>query len=100
MSDDDKRVRPLGRQNLGRGLAALFGEESASVNTDGLDKSRAQNTLPIEFLRPGKFQPRHNFDPAQIQSLVESIREKGILQPILVRRVLSDPNMYEIVAGE
>lgn len=86
------------RPKLGRGLAALFGEESADYAE--LDKARPAKAVPIEFLRPGKYQPRHRFDPSQIQSLVDSIKEKGILQPILVRRLASEPNAYEIVAGE
>jgi ParB family chromosome partitioning protein len=61
---------------------------------------RPLKMVPIEFLRPGRFQPRHNFDPVQIQSLVDSVREKGILQPILVRRVADETNAFEIVAGE
>ncbi len=85
-------------KNLGRGLAALFGEESADYAE--LDKARPAKAVPIEFLRPGKYQPRHRFDQAQIQSLVDSVKEKGILQPILVRRLASEPNAYEIVAGE
>ncbi len=85
-------------KNLGRGLAALFGEESADYAE--LDKARPAKTVPIEFLRPGKYQPRQRFDSAQIQSLVDSIKAQGILQPILVRRLASEPNAYEIVAGE
>jgi ParB family chromosome partitioning protein len=54
--------------------------------------------LPVERLRPGKFQPRRRFDEDRIQDLVESIREKGVLQPILVRRDGEDG--YEIIAGE
>lgn len=102
MSDegDTKKARPAGRQNLGRGLAALFGEETVAAATAELDKVRPLKMVPVEYLRPGKFQPRHNFDPAQIQSLVESVREKGILQPILVRRIPNEPNAFEIVAGE
>jgi ParB family chromosome partitioning protein len=85
-------------KNLGRGLAALFGEESADYAE--LDKARPAKAVPIEFLRPGKYQPRHRFDPSQIQSLVDSVKQKGILQPILVRRLAGEPNAYEIVAGE
>jgi ParB family chromosome partitioning protein len=98
---DTRKARPAARQNLGRGLAALFGEDNAgATDTTDLDKSRALKMLPIEHLRPGRFQPRHHFDPAQIQSLVDSVREKGVLQPILVRRLTGEPNAYEIVAGE
>ena len=101
MSDegDIRKARPINRQNLGRGLAALFGDDAAAESAE-LDKSRPLRMVAIEFLRPGRFQPRRQFDPAQIQSLVDSVREKGILQPILVRRIPNEPNAYEIVAGE
>lgn len=100
MSDesDIKKAKPANRQNLGRGLAALFGDTPAEGAE--LDKSRSLRMVPIEFLRPGRFQPRRQFDPEQIQSLVDSVREKGILQPILVRRLPDETNAYEIVAGE
>ncbi len=97
---DTRKARQTGRQNLGRGLAALFGEETQAADNAELDRIRPLKMVPIEFLRPGRFQPRHNFDPVQIQSLVDSVREKGILQPILVRRLPNEPNAYEIVAGE
>jgi ParB family chromosome partitioning protein len=97
---DTRKARQAGRQNLGRGLAALFGEETQAADNAELDRLRPLKMVPIEFLRPGRFQPRHNFDPVQIQALVDSVREKGILQPILVRRLPNEPNAYEIVAGE
>jgi ParB family chromosome partitioning protein len=99
MSADGDKTGAVSRpKNLGRGLAALFGEESADYAE--LDKARPAKAVPIEFLRPGKYQPRHNFDPVQIQSLVDSVKAQGILQPILVRRLANEPNAYEIVAGE
>jgi len=97
-ADSDKQGAVSRPKNLGRGLAALFGEESADYAE--LDKARPAKAVPIEHLRPGKYQPRQNFDPAQIQSLVDSVKAKGILQPILVRRLAGEPNAYEIVAGE
>src|SRR3546814_17246929 len=86
------------RTNLGRGLAALFGEENEDYAS--LDKVRSTKTVPIERLRPGRFQPRHHFDEATVNALAESIRAQGILQPILVRRHPERPNEFEIVAGE
>ncbi|MSO53520.1 MAG: ParB/RepB/Spo0J family partition protein [Rhodospirillales bacterium] len=83
------------RQNLGRGLSALLGDVVAEPQ-----KTTAPATLPIEFLRPGKYQPRHTIGGASLEELTQSIREKGILQPILVRRHPSDANAYEIIAGE
>jgi ParB family chromosome partitioning protein len=86
------------RTNLGRGLAALFGEENEDYAS--LDKVRSTKSVPIEHLRPGRFQPRHHFDEAAVASLAESIKAQGILQPILVRRHPERANEFEIVAGE
>ena len=86
------------RTNLGRGLSALLGEEAADPTESG--PSSETNTVPVEFLHPGRYQPRHKIDEAQIKDLTESIREKGILQPILVRRHPDEANIFEIIAGE
>ena len=86
------------RTNLGRGLAALFGEDNEDYAS--LDKVRSTKTVPIEHLRPGRYQPRHHFDEGAVEALAESIKAQGILQPILVRRVPDRPNEFEIVAGE
>ncbi|MGQ9366306.1 ParB/RepB/Spo0J family partition protein [Azospirillum sp. ST 5-10] len=97
--DDSKRAAEGGRRtNLGRGLSALFGE--ATEDYSALDKVRQSKQVPIDFLRPGKYQPRRSFDEGAIQSLVDSVREKGILQPLLVRRTSESANDYEIIAGE
>ncbi len=92
MSEDKKR------KNLGMGLDALLGEENEDYAE--LDKVRNTKDVAIDFLQPGKYQPRHNFDEKNIKDLALSIKEKGILQPILVRRQPDDPNYYEIIAGE
>ena len=86
------------RHNLGRGLAALFGEQGEDYTE--ADRQRHWKTVPVAFLRPSPFQPRHGFDEERIGPLVASVREKGILQPILVRRHGQEPETYEIVAGE
>ena len=86
------------RRNLGRGLSALLGD-----NGDGLppvDEDRTSRMVPIEFLQPGRYQPRRRIDDDQINDLAQSIREKGILQPILVRRHPDQANAFEIIAGE
>jgi len=82
------------KSGLGRGLSALIGEES--VPTRG--EARAVRTLPVAFLKPNRFQPRKTFAAEDLHDLTESVREKGILQPILVRPLGADS--YEIVAGE
>ena len=82
-----------GRQ-LGRGLSALFGEETEDYAV------RQSKMVPIGYLRAGRFQPRRDFDDAQMDTLVQSVKKHGILQPLVVRPDPDDPNSYEIVAGE
>jgi ParB family transcriptional regulator, chromosome partitioning protein len=86
------------RRNLGRGLSALFGEESEEYAAP--DRARAGKTVPIGFLRAGRFQPRRRFDDDALRALADSIREQGVLQPLLVRRHPEAANAYEIIAGE
>ncbi len=89
--------KPGGRQ-LGRGLSALFGDEKPALAE--ANSNRQTMSVPIEFIRANPNQPRRNFDPEQINSLVASIKERGILQPILVRKDPDNSSRYEIVAGE
>ncbi|HYG84690.1 MAG TPA: ParB/RepB/Spo0J family partition protein [Azospirillum sp.] len=87
------------RSSLGRGLSALFGEDTEDYSA--LDKVRLSKMVPIEYLQPGRYQPRRKFDEEAIKGLVESVREKGVLQPLLVRRAPGGaPNQFEIIAGE
>nr|WP_295831683.1 ParB/RepB/Spo0J family partition protein [uncultured Azospirillum sp.] len=95
---DDTKQGGARRASLGRGLSALFGE--ATEDYSALDKVRQSKQVPIEFVHPGKYQPRRKFDEEAIQGLVDSIRDKGILQPLLVRRDGEDANSYELIAGE
>jgi ParB family chromosome partitioning protein len=88
--------RPRG---LGRGLSALIGEEAVPTRGESA-AARATHKLPIAFLRPNKLQPRKRFAPDELNDLADSVREKGVLQPILVRPVRGEANAYEIVAGE
>ena len=86
------------RRNLGRGLSALLGDEN--VDYASLDRLRLAKMVPVEFLHPCSLQPRKHFDDKAFASLVASVREKGVLQPILVRRHRDSANEYEIIAGE
>ncbi len=88
-----KEERPRG---LGRGLSALIGDEAAL--TRGEVPAKGSRTLPVAFLKPGRFQPRKAFADEALAELAASIREKGVLTPILVRPLGMDS--YEIVAGE
>jgi len=90
------------KRGLGRGLSALLGEPVSSVVKEEVGSAGfglgGVKTLPVEQLRPGKYQPRHHFDQAAIDDLAQSIGEKGIIQPLLVRQL--SENAYEIIAGE
>jgi ParB family transcriptional regulator, chromosome partitioning protein len=86
------------RSRLGRGLAALIGD--MGDETAALERVRSQRKLPIEFLRANPRNPRRNFSDADVDELAASIRERGIIQPILARTVRGEPDAYEIIAGE
>ena len=81
------------KKGLGRGLEALLGEKTqqAGPSTD-------INRLPLTALQAGKYQPRQKMEAGALQELAESIREQGVMQPLLVRLVA--PGKYEIIAGE
>ena len=89
MPDDSKR------RGLGRGLSALM----ADVNPTGGSDPESRR-VAISAVRRNPDQPRRTFDPDQINDLADSIREKGVLQPLIVRRDPADPDLYQIVAGE
>ncbi|MBO0737098.1 MAG: ParB/RepB/Spo0J family partition protein [Alphaproteobacteria bacterium] len=82
-------------RQLGRGLAALFGEAEIDAAAEP-----ASRRVPIELIRPAAFQPRRRFAEAELDALAQSIREKGILQPLLVRSVAEEEAAFELVAGE
>src|ERR1700726_5165336 len=86
------------RSRLGRGLAALIGDvdDESAV----LERTRSQRRVPIEFLRPNPRNPRRNFSDVELDELAASIRERGIIQPILVRTIRGAADAYEIIAGE
>ncbi|MCX5513868.1 chromosome partitioning protein ParB [Kaistia algarum] len=86
------------RRRLGRGLAALIGD----VDTEAVvnERSRSSRRVPVAFLSPNPRNPRKSFEEADLADLTASIREKGIVQPILVRPVRGGGEAYEIIAGE
>ena len=86
------------RKGLGRGLSALLGD-NPDFNTGNSTKQNG-HSVPIEKIYPGKYQPRQRFGDEELDSLVDSIKSKGILQPILVRSNPLIPGSYEIIAGE
>src|SRR5450756_907234 len=86
------------RSRLGRGLASLIGDvggEAAHV-----DRPRAQRKVPIEFLKPNPRNPRRDFSDAELGELASSIKQHGVIQPIVVRPVKGAQDRFEIIAGE
>ena len=79
------------KKGLGRGLSSLLGDTSKKIQT---------NKIPIKDLIRNKFQPRKYFDKENLQELTNSIKERGVIQPIIVRPDKSSENKYEIIAGE
>ena len=85
---------------LGRGLAALIGDMATMEGARLADSSNGIKRLPVEFIIANRQNPRRDFDPDQLEELTSSIREKGVMQPLLVRPSGGDPNIFEIIAGE
>lgn len=84
------------RKGLGRGLSALMSDVNLRPESEG--PRRADTRLPVEKLKPNPLQPRKDFAPDALQSLADSLRQKGVIQPLVVRPIGDDS--YEIVAGE
>ena len=79
------------KKGLGRGLSSLIGETKVEVQ---------KNLLPVSDLVPNKYQPRKNFDEANLEDLTNSIKERGMIQPIIIRKSKSENSKFEIIAGE
>ena len=79
------------KKGLGRGLSSLIGETKVEIKT---------NKLPVSSIVPNKFQPRKNFEEENLEDLTNSIRERGVIQPIIVRQSNLENSKYEIIAGE
>jgi ParB family transcriptional regulator, chromosome partitioning protein len=94
MAEDATRTE--NRPRLGRGLAALLG----GPNPSNAEASRGSRQTPIEFLRPNPRNPRKLFDEAELDELAASIKERGIIQPVIVRAISGVADAYEIIAGE
>jgi len=84
---------------LGRGLAALIGDMQSVEGARLADTSGGLRRLPVDFLIANRANPRREFNAEELEDLTNSIREKGVMQPLLVRPT-RDPNQFEIIAGE
>lgn len=87
------------KRGLGRGLSALLGDEPAE-DAQAPDPGRAARVIPVEHIHPSPFQPRKQFDDEAFAALVGSVRDRGVLQPLLVRPDADNPGQFELVAGE
>lgn len=90
------------KRGLGRGLSALMADLPAddAAATGLVERPRAEQSLPIETVRPNPDQPRRHFSEDALKELAISVEEKGIIQPLIVRPDPSDPGFFQIVAGE
>lgn len=92
------------KKGLGRGISALLDDVSATAEaaqrSPATSEERGVRTVAIELVRPNPDQPRKTFPPSEMDDLANSIREKGVLQPLLVRVDPADRNAFSIVAGE
>ncbi|MDG1206563.1 MAG: ParB/RepB/Spo0J family partition protein [Pseudomonadales bacterium] len=84
------------KRGLGRGLDALLGGDSSKKAVDPVSTGLAE--IPVEWIQPGKYQPRRIIDDEALQELASSIRAQGVMQPIVLRSI--GENRYEIIAGE
>lgn len=111
----DKPKKSNKSKHLGRGLSSLLGEVPITANRPaGQDKTAQPDTasqapaaqkgqvrsLPIEWINPGPWQPRQQFDKEALTELATSIQQRGLIQPILVRENPQKPSRYELIAGE
>ena len=86
------------KRGLGRGLSALMSDVAETEAVVSTGPASADRTLPIEQISPNPDQPRKRFEDSDLDDLTASIKEKGVIQPLIVRAVGGDH--YEIVAGE
>jgi ParB family chromosome partitioning protein len=94
MAEDMSRTEQ--RPRLGRGLAALLG----TANEEAVAFGGGARRMPIEFLRPNPRNPRKRFDDTELDELAASIKERGVIQPVVVRPIPRVADAYEIIAGE
>jgi ParB family transcriptional regulator, chromosome partitioning protein len=98
LSSREASLAEEARSRLGRGLASLIGDvggEQAKA-----ERGKTQRRVPIEFLKPNPRNPRKSFVEAELEELAESIRQHGVIQPIVARPVRNAPDHFEIIAGE
>ncbi|KEO54359.1 ParB/RepB/Spo0J family partition protein [Thioclava pacifica] len=88
------------KRGLGRGLSALMADVDLNPREPTAAPRRAEQYVPVERIEPNPDQPRRDFEPGALEELAASIREKGVIQPLIVRKHPTKPDHFEIVAGE
>lgn len=86
------------KRGLGRGLDALLATNQSHSNKESVNRNSELRKIPVEFLTPGKYQPRKDMSPEALEDLASSVRSQGIIQPIVVRQLGEES--FEIIAGE
>ena len=87
------------KRGLGRGIEALF-QENKEQNDKENNKSNIFDNLPIELIRPNPLQPRKSFNEELLKQLADSIKDRGVLQPIIVKEIKGKEKVWQIIAGE
>jgi ParB family transcriptional regulator, chromosome partitioning protein len=95
----EKAMADESRSRLGRGLASLIGDVGREAGAPP-ERPRSQRKVPIEFLKPNPRNPRRTFSDTELGELTDSIKQHGVIQPIVVRPVKGAQDRYEIIAGE
>ena len=88
------------KRGLGRGIEALFQENKEQNYKENNKKSNIFDNLPIELIRPNPLQPRKSFNEELLKQLADSIKDKGVLQPIIVKQIKGKEKSWQIIAGE
>ena len=90
------------RRGLGRGLSALMSDVATDNTTQQgqADQNNGEQSIPIEKIAPNPDQPRRDFPKQDLEDLAASVREKGVIQPLIIRKLSGKTTYYEIVAGE
>ncbi|MDC6453369.1 ParB/RepB/Spo0J family partition protein, partial [Alphaproteobacteria bacterium] len=96
-----RRQKNMKTSGLGSGLSSLLGEQSdkSSWIADD-DNSENYRMIPIEFIEPGPWQPRKDFDKSELESLAISIKNQGVIQPVIIKEKKDIKNEYYLIAGE
>jgi ParB family chromosome partitioning protein len=96
-----KSQKNIKTSGLGSGLSSLLGEQSDKTSwISDDDNSENYRMIPIEFIEPGPWQPRKDFDKSELESLAISIKNQGIIQPVIVKEKKDIKNEYYLIAGE